>query len=139
MSAIMTNTRFDTKRVFHKASGDVLTPGTLILEDGGDGTVFVLNYKLEKQPINFAGFMKYYKAPEGDPFSAVVKISMEESNKYPVGSLITDATEPAVLIAPQTNVSKNTFTSNSKYLFYGVIFIGVAALAWKYRNKLGIK
>lgn len=137
MAAIMTNTRFDTKRAYRKAAGDALTPGTLILEDGGDGTVYVLNYKLEKQPINFAGFMKYYKASEEAPFSAVLTITKEESSKYPLGSLITDATEPAVLVAPPIfNAPKN---NNRKYLIYGVIFIGIAALAWKYRGKLGMK
>jgi hypothetical protein len=138
MAAIMTNTRFDLNKVYRKASGDALTPGTLILEDGGDGTVYVLNYKLEKQPINFAGFMKYYKASEEAPFSAVVKISMEESSKYPLGSLITDATAPAVLVAPPAPVSKAT-NNNRRYLIYGVVFIGLVALAWKYRGKLGVK
>ena len=95
--AILYGTRYD---LFRRATGESLIPGSLILEEGGNGTVYVLNYKLEKQPINYAGFMKYYAAPGDNPFINVIHLSPEEISKYPTGALITADTPPAILTAP---------------------------------------
>lgn len=121
MSAIVYNTKFDFRRL-RSAAGDIgtvsLKPGMLVLGKDSEGTVYVINNKLEKQPINYAGFMKYYAAPGSNPFAGVTTISIEQLNTIPQGSLITDQTAPA-------NVSSAASLGSNKLLLYGAILIAI--------------
>ena len=135
MAAITFNTNYDIRRLNSRmrvATGDsiALKPGDLILGDGSEGTVYVLNYKMERQPVNYAGFMKYYAAPGANPFAKVITISMEQLNALQQGALVTDATPAAVT---QTPLSLASFGSN-KVLLYGVIII-LIVVAYKFLVK----
>ncbi len=136
MAAITYNTNYDIRRLHSRlhrvATGDSIAvkPGDLIIGDSSEGTVYVLNYKMERQPVSYAGFMKYYAAPGDNPFANVKTISMSQLNNYPQGALITDTTPKAVTQAP---LSLASFGSN-KVLLYGVIII-LAIVAYKFLVK----
>jgi hypothetical protein len=133
MTAIVLNTRYDYQKRYRGASGNSYSPGILIKSPNND-TVYVLNYKLEKQWINYAGFMKYY----GD-WSKIVTLSDAEINSFPNGSGITDTTGPAILVAPAqpAGLSANSKSFLSKYgiwLGLGVIIIA-GIVIWKKKHK----
>ncbi len=126
MPAIVFNTRFDTNN-YRRADGTALAPGTLFTIENGNGTVYVVNALHEKQPVNYAGFMKYYKASEEEPFSKVITLTSDEAAKYPEGSLITETTPAATLTEAKSK--------KGQYLIYGILLIGAAILLVKYFKK----
>lgn len=138
MAAIMEGTRYASKK-FRSASGDVISspwqikPGDLILIENTDGTIYVINYKNQKQPINYAGFMAYYKANDAEPFANVKTVTEDVGYSFPNGELITDQTPPAMIEAPAGTTKSNI----SKYFFWGLIGLAVIMVAMKLRSKKG--
>ena len=87
---------------YANATGDSLMPGMLIVAEGGDGTLYVLNYKLEKHPVNLAGFNRYYASPGMRPFMNVISVPKAKVDALPTASMITGDSGPATVTAPAT-------------------------------------
>lgn len=114
------------------ADGDVtdrtqIKPGDLILCNAIDKTVYVVNYKLEKQPITYNGYMKYYKAPGDNPWAGIINVSPEVMNSFPKGEIINENSEPAILVAPKVNYLK-------KYWWIGAVALAGIIVLKKFKK-----
>jgi hypothetical protein len=126
--AIMYGTRYAN------ANGEeiAVVPGSLVKKPES-ATVFVINYKMERQPVTLAGFKKYYADnASGNIWSKVVTIPAVQLANYPEGTEISDNTPPADIVGTGT---ANFKSGTLKYAAIGAAVIAGGFLLWKYRGK----
>lgn len=158
MAAIMTNTRFDINNKFKKATGGDRISVIRIGQEAnflaqGKAPLY-LNGRMADFPTLKKGDIITYENLQKTLTATIEDIGEDEggfSRTAPGWGTVLILTNPSVpfeslnteggVISPfvegSKSVAKTIVKSNAaKYLLIGVVFIGAAALAWKYRGKI---